>query len=273
MNTHRLFLPATLSLALVLAACGSDADTGADGGANASDDPGATLAPLPSIDDPSGGWVMVSGPSDPIPGWDVTMEIDGDRISGTAACNGYGGTVEIGDGTIAVTELSWTEMGCETEIQQLEQDFLASLSSAAAFSVADDQLELDTPQGVWAFDRLEPVPTAELVGTTWVLDGYLDGDSVSNEIGMDAAFLELSEDGTFVGATNCRSLSGSWTETGSEIVFTDFAADGECPDAVASDLDNRIITVLGDGFRVEVDGALLTATSQGDEGLTFRAAG
>lgn len=264
----RLFVPVALAAIASLAACGSADDAGSgDPG-----DPATTVASSPGVDDPSGAWVMVSGPSDPIPGWDVTVEIDDRRIGGTAACNGYGGTVEIGDGTIAVSELSWTEMGCQTDVQQLEQSFLTSLGAATAYSVSDDQLDLTTPQGVWRFDRLAPVPTAVLVGTTWVLDGYVEGDTVSNEPGMDDAFIELSADGTLVGATNCRELSGRWTETGSEIVFTEFSADGECPDDAASDLDGRIISVLGDGFRPEIDGDRLTVTSRGDEGLTFRSA-
>lgn len=264
----RQVLPIMMAMAIGLAACGTDdVDT-----AN-SVDASSTSALVSSTGDPSGAWVLVSGPSNPIPGWDVTIEIDNDRISGTAACNGYGGTVEVGDGTIAVSELNWTEMGCQRDVQQLEQTFLTSLGAVSAYSVSDGHFEITTPEGVWRFDRLAPVPTADLVGTTWVLDGYIDGDSVSNETGMDDAFIELSDDGTVVGSTNCRGLSGTWIETASEIVFTEFSADGECPSDAASDLDGRIITVLGDGFRAEIDGDRLTLTSQGDEGLTFRSAG
>lgn len=258
-----------LAAVVVLSACGSDGVAGT--GHSASAVPTSASASGSDPGDPSGAWVMVSGPSDPIPGWDVTVEIDGDQIGGTAACNGYGGTVEIGAGTMAVSELGQTEIGCESEIQQLEQVFLRSLAAATAYSLPDRQLEIVTPEGVWRFDRLAPVPTLELVGTRWVLDGYVDGDTVSHEAGMDSAFVELSDDATLVGATNCRELSGMWVETGSEVVFTELAATGECPDDAAWDLDGRIIAVLGDGFRAEVDGDRLTVTSQGGAGLTFRA--
>ena len=264
MKTHQI-LPVVLAAAIGIAACGSD-----DVGTGDSVDPVPTSAATSSAADPSGAWVLVSGPSDPIPDWDVTVEIGDDRIGGTAACNGYGGTVEFGDGTIDVSELSWTEMGCRSDVQQLEQAFLTALGAARAYSTSDDQLAITTPEGVWRFDRLAPVPTAELVGTRWVLDGYVTGDSVSNERGMGDAFIELSRDGALVGATNCRTLSGAWVETGNEIVFTEFSADGECSDGAAADLDGRIVSVLGDGFRVEIDGDRLAVTSQGDEGLTFR---
>lgn len=232
--------------------------------------PLSTSAPGSSAGDPSGAWVLASGPSDPIPGFDVTVEIDNDRIFGTAACNGYGGTVEIGEGTIAVGELGSTAEGCESNVQQLEQDFLTSLGDASAYAVSGDQLQITTPEGVWQFDRLAPLPTAELVGTRWVVDGYIDGDNVSSEAGMGDAFIELADDGSVVGATNCRALSGMWIETGSEILFTTFGADGDCPNDTAWDLDARIIEVLGDGFSAEINDGQLTLTSRGNQGLTFR---
>jgi len=164
-------------------------------------------------------------------------------------------------------------MGCQSDVQELEQVFLRALGAASAYSVDGGQLQITTPAGVWRFDRLAPVPTVELVGRTGVLDGYIDGESVSNEAGMEAAFIELQDGGVLVGATNCRALSGTWIETGSEIVFTEFSADGECPGDAASDLDSRIITVLGDGFSAEIDGNRLTVMSRGGEGLSFRSEG
>jgi heat shock protein HslJ len=256
-----------MAVAASLAACGSG-DGAATGGS--SDAPLITLAPGASAGDPSGAWVLVSGPTDPISGFDVTVEIDNDRIFGTAACNGYGGTVEIGEGTIVVSELGFNQEGCESDVQQLERDFLTSLGEASAFLVSGEQLQITTPQGAWQFDRLMPLPTAEIVGTKWVVDGYIDGDDVSKEVGMGDAFIELSEDGSVAGATNCRALSGMWIATGSEIVFPTFRADGDCPNDAARDLDSRIIGVLGDGFSAEINADQLTLTSRGNQGLTFR---
>lgn len=220
----------------------------------------------------AGAWILVSGPRDPIPGWDVTVEFDGDRITGTAACNGYGGSIETRDGTIVVGDLAQTMMGCEDAVQELERAFLTSLRSAGEYVVSDDELAITTPQGVWHFERLPPVPASDLIGTTWMLDGFIDGNAVSREAGMENAFVELSDDGTVRGATNCRQLSGTWIETASEIVFTTFSAEGDCPSDSAYDLDGRILSVLGDGFRAEIDGDQLVLTSQGDIGLVFRAA-
>lgn len=258
-----------LAATLALAACG-DPDEAPSATAPPSDGGTSSTIADGSGPDPTGSWVLVAGPVDPIPGWDVTVTIDGGLVTGTAACNGYGGDVTWGDGEIAIDGIGMTEMGCEAPVQALEQAFLSSLVAVEAYDVDGDRLELVAPDGTWTFDRLPEVPTAELVGTTWVVDGYLDGDAVSNEPGMDHAFVELSADGTVVGATNCRQLSGTWIDVGGEILFDSFGADGECPPE-GGDLDGRIIGVLGDGFRPAIDGDRLTVTSQGGVGLTFRA--
>lgn len=227
---------------------------------------------LPGVDEtPEGAWRLTDGPVELIDGHDVTMTIEGDQIGGRAACNQYGGTVDWGaDGSFAVGELAQTEMYCEPAgVMELEQAFLGSIGSVDTFAVEDGELVLRGAGDTWTFELLPPVPTAELTGTTWRLDGYVSGDAVSNEIGMDAATLVLHPDGTMTGSTNCRELSGTWIESGAEVVLTELAATGECADAAAADLDGRILEVLGDGFTAAVDGQRLTLTSAGDVGLTY----
>lgn len=245
------------------AACGDDADP-ASPTVDPTVEPGVTS-------DPTGSWRMVDGAAAPISGWDVTMTIEGAQIGGTAACNSYGGTVAWdGDGSFAVGELAQTEMACEpAEVMELERTFLASLATTVEFEVDDEQLTLRGPDGsTWTFELLPPIPTAELVDTRWILDGYVADDAVSNEQGMDAATLTLHADGTVTGSTNCRDLSGSWIQSGGEILLAQLAAEGSCTNA-AADLDGRILEVLGDGFTVEIDGQRLTITSRGGVGLTF----
>jgi heat shock protein HslJ len=175
-------------------------------------------------------------------------------------------------GSFAAGELAQTEMACEpAEVMDLEHAFLAFLATVDEFAVDDDRLTLQGAGDTWIFEALPPIPTADLVGATWQLDGYVANDAVSNEAGMDAATLTLHPDGTLSGSTNCRELTGTWIESGAEILLTELSAEGECPDEAASDLDGRILEVLGDGFAVDVDGQRLTITSQGGVGLTFTA--
>jgi heat shock protein HslJ len=229
MKRSRWFLGLLLPLSLVAAGCGDDGD-----------DAGPSGTPVPTVDDTTdtnddasdetvdGDWALVSGHLDGeeielVDGWTVTMSIDGDRIGGTAACNGYGGTVVVDDelglgGSFVVDELSWTEMGCEPAVMELEQRFLAALVRVDSFELADALSLAETGVGTGLrFDRVEPVADTALVGTTWRLDTLITGDTASNSPGMDLAFLEFHDDGTVVGSTGCRRLEGEWVLQGATV--------------------------------------------------------
>jgi heat shock protein HslJ len=211
----------------------------------------------------------------------VTLTIDGDQVFGTAACNGYGGTLAADDrlgggGPFRVTELSWTEIGCEPDVMQLEQQYLAALQAVDSYELAGSlHLGVIDVGTSLVFDPVAPVADNEIVGTTWVLDTVIEGDAASNSPIMHSATLTLDDDGTLTGSTGCRLLEGEWITAGAQIVFTRFAAiddpaAGLCaPESQA--LDGFIVTVLGDGFTVDIDGRRLTLMAPGDEGLSYTA--
>jgi heat shock protein HslJ len=270
-------------IALVLAACGGD-----DAASTPPDDTSGTGdVTLPAPDDApdvapiDGPWRLTAGVVDGsdvalVDGWDVTLDIDGAQLGGTAACNGYGGTVDTTNGAFVVGELNWTEMGCEPAVMELEQLFLRSLMGIESYAVTADVLTISGPTAEWVFARELPVPDAEIVGTTWVLDTYLDGDAATNMARMELATLILSEDGTFGGSTSCRRLEGEWITTGATIQFTSIAAIDDPTAGVCAPesetLDGLIISVLESGVTVGVDGDRMTLMAPGDEGLSYHAA-
>jgi heat shock protein HslJ len=103
----------------------------------------------------------------------------------------------------------------------------------------------------------------------WVLDGLEQGDSVSS-VGGDRATLEMFSDGSLLGSTGCRSLSGNYTVTGTAVSVTGLKADGTCPSGL-TDQDALVVMVLSDGFTTEVQGNTLTLTSPDDLGLVYLA--
>lgn len=230
---------------------------------------------LPESPGPDSDWIAVEGtidgqPVELIDGYEVTLSISGNEIAGTAACNGYRGFADFGTRTISVGGLDRTEMGCEAAVQALEQQYLTSLSALDGYRLDGERLVLTGADVMWTFAPGPPVPITELVDTTWVLDTYRAGDTESHEPGMERATLTFVADGTVVGTTNCRSLTGTWVDAGGQILIPDLAAEGACPGAAAQDLDSRIIGVLGDGFGATIDGDRLRV-SQGELGLTFHA--
>ena len=239
-------------LTLLAAACGSEDPTGS---------PAST---------PDGDWVLTGGVA-LVDGFPITMSIDGDQVSGRAACNSYFGTVTIDANRLTIGELGATEMGCEPAVMDAEAAFIAALLEVTAFDRNGDLLTLSGPGIDLSFEPVVPVPTAALIGTTWVLDTLVEGETVSTPAGNPAMLL-LAEDGTLSASTGCRTLVGTWFESGGVIVVPTLSAEGECP-AELWKQDSQVVTVIGDEFRVAVDGDRLTLTSMGGDGLGYRAEG
>ena len=112
----RLSISLIVAGSLVLAACGdgdSASDLPLDDTTSGSTLPAPNDAPSDAID---GDWILVAGDIDGAPvllvdGRDVSLSIEWGELGGTAACNGYGGFVDVSADGLRVSELSWTEMG------------------------------------------------------------------------------------------------------------------------------------------------------------------
>jgi heat shock protein HslJ len=207
-----------------------------------------------------------------VDGHPITLTITEGGASGTAACNRYGSEVSMTGSQITFREIASTAMACTPdEVMDLEMLYLEALPGVEEFSNTVDSLTL-TGSGVeLIFVALPPVPIAELTGKVWVLESLIDGDSVSNAVG-ERATLELYTDGSMLGSTGCRGLHGSYTMDGAEVVMTEMAAEGDCPEDLAEQ-DSHVVTVLGDGFRAAVEDDALTLTSTGEQGLVYRQEG
>lgn len=117
------------------------------------------------------------------------------------------------------------------------------------------------------FARVQPVPAAALLDTSWRLDTLVIGDTATSARG-DATLL-LGTDGTVSGSTGCRVFSGEHIIDADTVLFTTFSMTGECPGELA-DQDGLVVNVLGDGFTTAIDGDRLTLSSRGGEGLVYR---
>jgi heat shock protein HslJ len=246
-------------------------------GASPSPTPTPTPSDPPAADvDLTGSWQLEAGTvrGEAIPILDthrITLVVEGPTAGGVAACNQYGGTVTVAGDEVGFSELSQTEMACDPPDSMVaEQRYLTGLGQVHTGVREDESLVL-TGVGVELRFRLQPpVPEAALVDTEWILESLIDGEVASSTAGD--ARLELRSDGTFTGSTGCRALTGRYFVYGDTIQVTEMGAEGECPDALA-DQDGRVIGVIEGPFTVAIDGATLTITSPGSQGLIFRSAG
>ncbi|HWH05649.1 MAG TPA: META domain-containing protein [Gaiellaceae bacterium] len=225
---------------------------------------------------PEGAWTLVAaeGPDElgkAVEGHRITLVFEDGRVGGTAACNSYGGSLRLEGDRFEVGELVQTEMACEPPVMAAESAYLGALGEVERYRLGDEELVLLGPSLRLRFEREPPVPTEELVGTTWELDTLLAGEVASSP--SAPAELRLEEDGSVTGTTGCRDLSGRYVVRGGEIVVTSLALAGEgCP-AETVVQDEHVVAVLGDGFRAEVDGDRLTLAARDRELTLYRLGG
>lgn len=249
-------------LALVLAACGGTSST-------PQTDPGDG--------DPQGNWQLVEGTvnGQEVPILEdhrITLTLEGSRVAGTAACNGYGGTLRVEGGRLRIEDLAQTAMACvDGAAMTAEAIYISGLAAAESIGLDGDELLVQGPGVELRFAELAPPPTAELVDTVWTLETLVTGEVAGSVVG-EPATLEIRSDGTIHGGTGCRQFDGTWLEQGDEIVTPSLATDDRACPPELQEADSHVLGVIGDGFRATVDGDQLTLTDAGGAGLVYRAA-
>lgn len=69
------------------------------------------------------------------------------KVFGKGPCNSYFGTAEIGDGTIAISDVGSTFMACAPEVMDREKAFLEALRKAASFDIREGRLTFKDKDG------------------------------------------------------------------------------------------------------------------------------
>jgi heat shock protein HslJ len=103
-------------------------------------------------------WLLESygdaaSPEAPPAGVEASAEFEDGQVTGSAGCNRYFGAYETDGSDITIGPVAATEMWCESPegAMDLEQAFLAAISTAETFEVEDGELRIDYPGGVLAF--------------------------------------------------------------------------------------------------------------------------
>ncbi len=222
-----------------------------------------------------GRWQLQAGSNQgqPVPivaGSKITLDIEGSRVGGTAACNSYGGNLQIDSSSIVISELFQTEMACvDDRLMASEAAYLAALPRVTTAARDGGSLVLSGPQVELRFTLVPPVANANVTGTVWVLDSLIRGDAVSSTV-AGRVTLELSPDGAISGSTGCRDFSGRYTITGNQVQVTLDPYDTVgCADGLG-DQDAHILDVISNEFSIAISGTTLTL-NVGNKGLSYRA--
>lgn len=220
-----------------------------------------------------GEWQLQAGTNQGQPilivaGSQITLKIDGTQARGSAACNLYGGTIQVNGSSIVISALSMTEMACRGELMASEAAYLAALPRVTTATRSGNSLVLTGPRVELRYARVTPEPNADLTGTIWILDSLISGDAVSSTVGE--ATLELGGDGKLSASTGCHEVTGRYTISEGQVRVTLDPYDMiGCAEPLA-DQDTHVLNVLSDGFGLSIDGDRLTLMA-GEKGLGYRA--
>ncbi len=210
-----------------------------------------------------------AGPLQLIEEWPITLTIHSDKFTGSSACNYYGALLTRDGDSVRIDGIGGTEMGCEPAVMALESAFLEALAGVDRISRDGATLTLSGPEVELHFVEVAPTPTAELVGTRWVLETLLDGETASSTVGEEAV-LVFADDGGLTGSTGCRPFTGRYVDSDDGTRVDELAASGTCRPAVEAQ-DAHVMAVLGGTFETTVEADVLTLTTPGGQGLVFRA--
>ena len=239
---------------MVVAACAEAGTTGPGGGARLD---GVTWV----LSDASIAALVADAP----PGGRVDLTFDDDQAGGRAACNIYGGDVQIDGDAITIGALSMTEMACEEPLMALEAAYMTALAEVRTYSIGEGTLTLSGgDMDDLTFEAEEPGEPLPLIGTEWSLVSIAQGDAVSSTIAGTEVTLTLGDDGTASGGASCNRFSGSYEVDGSGLTFGPLATTKmSCAEDGVMEQEQQVLAALEATRSFTIDGAQLTL-SDGD---------
>jgi heat shock protein HslJ len=207
-----LFFLTALAIALgpLLAACGGSST------ATGLDDSHWNLSAMKT---------SAGGAAPPTPGSALTLEIGGDKLSGSAGCNTYSGTVahSNGDnGSFTVSQVTATNKSCATPtgVMGQEQAYLAALKTASAYTIESDSLFLydATHAPILSYVRSASLP---LTSTLWRMTGYATGADALTPAPQDTSTLTVfSANGKVTGAMGSQTFNAPYKTSNDTITIS-----------------------------------------------------
>lgn len=254
----RLIITVVLLLC-VLSACGPE--TGPD-------DRGMTSSA------PAGEYVVTSvtvagSPHALVAGSEARLTFDDGKLGITAGCNHLFGEYSVDGETLTVGTMGGTEMGCPEPL--MAQDAWLAAFFGGEVTIGRDPVTLTSGDTVLTLTlRAEVSPDRPLVGTSWTLDGVIEGDAVSSVPAGPDVVLAIESD--------TARVTGLCNGFGAEVTIADGTITWEpgmrtlmaCADDARNTLDTSVAAVLTGPTSYEIVERRLTITL-GDRALVFQA--
>ena len=272
--SNRLFLILLVSLALGMTACtadeaGTDADTDSHSDSNGTPEPGdagVEFMGLTFLLESSEGFEPVEGSTIRLGFREGEMSELGFTLH--AGCNSMSGDFTLEEGVMNVAGMMMTEMGCEQELMEQDNQLIAFMQSSPGFDFNNNRVTLTGSDTILVFlDRTLADPDRSLAGPLWTIDTFNEGGAST------AMFLETSptvtfdEDGTVSVDTGCNTGGGDYSVEGSTITFSPIMYTRvACMDEDAAWAEAHVQSVLGEGsvtYRIQANRLTLDGAEKG----------
>jgi heat shock protein HslJ len=263
------------SLVLGAAGCGEDTDVTA--GPDPSTPDGVVSAEL--LDGRTFTATSLEG-HDLVPGTEVSLAFEADRLSTNAGCNTQSGGYRIEDATLVVAD-EWmsTLIGCPAELEAQDRWLAQFLAGSPRIELRDDRLVLrgaDAAMTLSAADA-DADSAASLTGTDWVLGSVSTGGTSSSvPAGVEPPTLRIDEDGMAELFTGCNrggaAVGTSSGEQGPTLSFGPIRLTKMACSEAAMALETTVVSVLESGPAFSIAAASLVLTAPDGTALEFRAA-
>lgn len=206
------------------------------------------------------------------------------NIGATAGCNSMGATYRIDDGVLVVGDMFTTEIGCDPDRHAQDQFVAELLSSNPTIGLDGDQLTIASAEvEIELVDRAVADPDRPIIGTTWEVTGFIEGEAASSFAVDEPATLVFNDDSTLTGFDGCAGFTlpvevadgsiGGPVEGDGELQFGPIVLDqsGEACPPETEQYRAMVQAVLVGQAVYTIEGPNLTILTNDNVGLTLRA--
>ncbi len=194
-------------------------------------------------------------------------------LSAQAGCNTLGGTYTITvGGHLRMGSLSQTEMGCPPDRMAQDAWLALLLTNRPNVTLDADKLVITSPAAtVILLDKKTAEPDYALVGTRWLVDTIVRGDSASTPPPGGAGWVLFGADGAVNVSFGCNVGVGTFAATGDVVEISSLKTTARpCP-REAAQLETPMLDALTGKVQFSIDADALTLTAQSGAGLGLRA--
>lgn len=208
-----------------------------------------------------------------VPNTELSVEFTDDgRLIARAGCNTMQGTVNTADGKLAFDgDLAMTAMGCEQPLQEQDLFVAKVLQASPSWQLANDRLTITSGKTTFDLAPRETVhPDKDLMGTTWVLDTLVDGNSASSTP-ANVPEVTMNFDKTASAHTGCNGVGAEYTVEGDTIVFRNAARTMKACAPEVNQVENAVADIMGGEVKYEITADRLTLTNSSGKGIQLHA--